>query len=313
MLVDGSFVGSNHVSINWSDPSTGGGGTSGGDTGGSGDTGGGSSGPPTIQEIIAMRTSTYNSATGSKPSTSYRSARSATNQKLIQENQRHRSTKNIGYAKSNNGPYTILDKQRGSPLTFGEVNTGLLFYDPYQDSLPTHEPNGGLSQTDVNRFVVRFGGTPDEIIAHNGDYGSWAIAVGGGFAATGLAVTSEIWGPTLLTLGTTNAKRIGSWLKSAWKTAGKDSTKTIDDYPPTADHTVMTSNKIPVKDQLPNSSIDRVDSNGNVIARRFYDENGKAKLDVDNTDHGHPANHPEVPHLHPWDWTKKPPRGPWYN
>lgn len=47
----------------------------------------------------------------------------------------------------------------------------------YQDSLPTREPNGGLSQTDVNRFVVRFGGTPDEIIAHNGDYGSWAYAV----------------------------------------------------------------------------------------------------------------------------------------
>jgi RHS repeat-associated protein len=286
MLVDGSFVGSNHVTITWSDPSTGGGGTSGGDTGGSGDTGGGSGGPPTIQEIIAMRSAAYNSTTGSKPSTSYRSARSATNQKLIQENQRHGSTRNVGYAESRKGPYTILDKQRGETPNFGEVNTGLLFYDPYQDSLPTREPNGGLSQTDVNRFVVRFGGTPDEIIAHNGDYGSWALAAGGGVVATGLAVTSEIWGPTLLTLGVTNSKRIASLLKNVWKTAGKGTGKLptqgrvseIPDAPPVnagkqGNHVPGHPNNIPTKSQWP------ADENGVGLTQQAWQKGTPVKPD----------------------------------
>ena len=53
----------------------------------------------------------------------------------------------------------------------------------------------------------------------------------------------------------------------------------------------------------PNSSVDIVDEDGNVITRRWYDENGNAYRDVDMTNHGNPKQHPEVPHEHTWDWT----------
>ncbi|MCR4398943.1 MAG: hypothetical protein NUV93_08275, partial [Firmicutes bacterium] len=36
------------------------------------------------------------------------------------------------------------------------------------------------------------------------------------------------------------------------------------------------------------------------VRRRFYDEKGDAKLDIDLTDHGHPKVHPVVPHAHDW-------------
>ena len=42
---------------------------------------------------------------------------------------------------------------------------------------------------------------------------------------------------------------------------------------------------------------------GKLIQERIYDENGQAKTDIDHTDHGNPARHPEVPHEHSWDWS----------
>lgn len=71
-------------------------------------------------------------------------------------------------------------------------------------------------------------------------------------------------------------------------------------------HTVTDGN--PVKNQDPNSSVDIRDKNGNIVRRRWFDENGDAKRDLDYTDHGNPNNHPEVPHEHYWDWSKRPPR-----
>jgi hypothetical protein len=42
-----------------------------------------------------------------------------------------------------------------------------------------------------------------------------------------------------------------------------------------------------------------VSDSGKIEQRRFYDENGNAKLDIDLTDHNRPWSH-EIPHAHDW-------------
>lgn len=63
---------------------------------------------------------------------------------------------------------------------------------------------------------------------------------------------------------------------------------------------------LPVTKQPPNSSADLLNPDGSVKQRRYYDEEGKAQMDIDfnHTDDG---TH-EFPHIHIWDWTKDPPR-----
>jgi hypothetical protein len=52
-----------------------------------------------------------------------------------------------------------------------------------------------------------------------------------------------------------------------------------------------------------NSTIDIIDrETGEPLTRRWFDSNGRATRDVDFTDHGNPANHPEVPHEHIWEY-----------
>lgn len=38
--------------------------------------------------------------------------------------------------------------------------------------------------------------------------------------------------------------------------------------------------------------------NGNLNSERYYDDDGKAYLDIDYTNHGNPKTHPKVPHEH---------------
>jgi hypothetical protein len=78
------------------------------------------------------------------------------------------------------------------------------------------------------------------------------------------------------------------------------------DNKPSDNHSVTDGN--PVKNQEPNSSVDIKDKNGNIVRRRWFDENGDAKRDLDYTNHGNPKEHPEVPHEHYWDWSKDFPR-----
>ncbi|AFK85431.1 MULTISPECIES: peptidoglycan-binding protein [Thermoanaerobacterium] len=63
-----------------------------------------------------------------------------------------------------------------------------------------------------------------------------------------------------------------------------------------------TDNKIPITNK-PNSVVERIDTDGNIIQRRYYDSNGRAVKDIDYTNHGNPNQHPEVPHEHTWDWS----------
>lgn len=72
------------------------------------------------------------------------------------------------------------------------------------------------------------------------------------------------------------------------------------DVTPSKNHT--TSNKNPGYKGEPNSSVDILDKDGNVVTRRWFDENGKAIRDVDMTNHGNPKQHPEWPHEHFWEY-----------
>ena len=83
---------------------------------------------------------------------------------------------------------------------------------------------------------------------------------------------------------------------------GVEKEKADKAYPPADEHS-STNNPIK-RTGKPNSSIDRVDEKGRIITRRWYDGNGRAKKDVDFTDHGNPKTHPEVPHEHTWKWDK---------
>ncbi|MBM7541129.1 hypothetical protein JOE23_001374 [Amphibacillus cookii] len=63
-----------------------------------------------------------------------------------------------------------------------------------------------------------------------------------------------------------------------------------------------TNSKIPTVHK-PNSVIRRVNSNGNLISERIFDDVGKVITDIHYTDHGNPKMHPKVPHKHHWDWS----------
>ena len=72
------------------------------------------------------------------------------------------------------------------------------------------------------------------------------------------------------------------------------------DITPNRNHT--TSNKNPGYKGDPNSSLDILEKDGNVVTRRWFDENGNAIRDVDMTNHGNPKQHPEWPHEHFWEY-----------
>lgn len=66
--------------------------------------------------------------------------------------------------------------------------------------------------------------------------------------------------------------------------------------------TVIYDENIPIL-STPNSAITLI-KDGELYSRRYFDKRGRAKFDIDNTDHKNPANHPIVPHHHRWTWYK---------
>lgn len=56
---------------------------------------------------------------------------------------------------------------------------------------------------------------------------------------------------------------------------------------------------------LPNSVVDVSGQDGIIKTRRWYDLNGKAKKDIDTTDHGNAKVHPMGAHAHDWTWTQE--------
>ena len=45
--------------------------------------------------------------------------------------------------------------------------------------------------------------------------------------------------------------------------------------------------------------------NNTVVSERFYGKDGIVYLDIDYTNHGNPATHPVVPHIHIWTYNKE--------
>nr|WP_246456500.1 hypothetical protein [Listeria immobilis] len=66
------------------------------------------------------------------------------------------------------------------------------------------------------------------------------------------------------------------------------------------DHEVVEKGSLP-KAGKPNSSADILNADGSVKQRRYYDEKGRAKEDID-FNHSDDGTH-EFPHRHKWDWT----------
>lgn len=56
--------------------------------------------------------------------------------------------------------------------------------------------------------------------------------------------------------------------------------------------------KLPQK-STPHDVKEKVNHKGEIIQRRYYGIDGKARVDIDLTDHGFPDNHP-TPHKHVW-------------
>ncbi len=57
----------------------------------------------------------------------------------------------------------------------------------------------------------------------------------------------------------------------------------------------------------PGSTAEKGDAAGNVIQRRYYGADGRARK---NIDYGHDHTGVGDPHVHDWDWAKTPPRQP---
>ena len=73
--------------------------------------------------------------------------------------------------------------------------------------------------------------------------------------------------------------------------------KNIISYDAVSKRMVTDAHKIPIIG-LPNWKYDKLGANGNVIERRFFDDKGNAKLDLDFSDHGSSKAHPMGPHAH---------------
>lgn len=96
--------------------------------------------------------------------------------------------------------------------------------------------------------------------------------------------------------------------KSAKKASGADFGDIIKKGEKMPNHSVVKDkNSLPGKGK-PNSSADLLNPDGSVKQRRYYDEKGRAKEDID-FNHSDDGTH-EFPHRHEWDWDSKPPRKP---
>ncbi|MDR1385002.1 MAG: hypothetical protein LBJ67_14310, partial [Planctomycetaceae bacterium] len=97
-------------------------------------------------------------------------------------------------------------------------------------------------------------------------------------------------------------KSIKTWLKGEGNAGNKIKTNLDNeiDFTPLTNHSVTTSN--PGYKGTANSSIDILDSNGNIQTRRWFGNDGKAVRDVDMTNHGNSSTHPEWPHEHFWQY-----------
>ncbi len=80
--------------------------------------------------------------------------------------------------------------------------------------------------------------------------------------------------------------------------------KTVVENPePSAIIRTTISGHVPIPKQgIPNSILDHIGTDGKVDSRSFYDRTGMKVMDIHTTNHGHPKQHPVVPHAHDYSW-----------
>ncbi|WP_260511557.1 RHS repeat protein [Listeria marthii] len=88
--------------------------------------------------------------------------------------------------------------------------------------------------------------------------------------------------------------------KAAEEASGVDVENIIKKGEKMPNHKVVENGGLP-KDGKPNSSADILNPDGSVKQRRYYDDKGRAKEDID-FNHSDDGTH-EFPHRHKWDWT----------
>ena len=92
-----------------------------------------------------------------------------------------------------------------------------------------------------------------------------------------------------------------SGLASAWVgSARKQVDKAIDTAIQHKAKSGVNAASVKIPTGPPNSSEPIYDKKGNKVGERFYGPDGQATKDRDDTDHGHPKQHPDVPHEHEW-------------
>lgn len=72
-------------------------------------------------------------------------------------------------------------------------------------------------------------------------------------------------------------------------------------------HTVIRGHDNAPKTGEPNSVTDKVDEDGKVVARTFYDDDGHKSKDIHTTNHGNPKQHPygeHGEHAHDYEWNE---------
>ena len=106
------------------------------------------------------------------------------------------------------------------------------------------------------------------------------------YLAYGMSVVIEVWGERgIARIEVENGEVTVEGDSGAKKKEEAKSNKgnTYDNTP--SDNHTTTEGKLDPKGE-PNSSADKVDKDGNVITRRWYDKNGNAVRDLDMTNHG---------------------------
>ncbi|MFU0789863.1 MAG: hypothetical protein ACFWT6_07905 [Virgibacillus proomii] len=66
------------------------------------------------------------------------------------------------------------------------------------------------------------------------------------------------------------------------------------------------SRKKPPHKEGPKSGVVYHWKNKKIVQARYYDKYGRARKDIDYTNHGNPKKHPFVLHVHHWSWKNKP-------
>lgn len=83
-----------------------------------------------------------------------------------------------------------------------------------------------------------------------------------------------------------------------WKTISEAYTDVIWQKKALKNHNTGESHSVPYQG-APNSVYDNY-KDGVIQRRRYYENDGRPRLDIDMTDHGNPKEHPVVPHYHNW-------------